>query len=162
MLGITDTGASYDRVRAWARSDGDRDAVVDLVDGSGAALSYADLVKRADVLAAQVRAHCAGHDQPVAVLLGRPGDTIVAMLATIAAGAVYCPLDTEVPDSRLAAVMERLAVRVAIADAAHAWRLPAEVIALLPYGDDALTESLPVAPKSPEDLARQGRPKVWR
>lgn len=153
MLGTTDTGASYDRVRTWARSDGDRDAVVDLVDGSGSALSYADLVKRVDVLAAQVRAHCAGHDRPVAVLLGQPGDTIVGMLATIAAGAVYCPLDTEVPDSRLAAVMERLAVRVAIADPANAWRLPAEVIALLPDGDDALTEPLPVAPKSPEDLA---------
>src|SRR4051812_27501821 len=88
-----------DLIRALARSDGDREALVDLVHGDGVPLSYAGLVDRVDALAYRLRASGVGPEQPVAVLLERSLDTVVAMLAVLAAGGAYCPLDVTAPDA---------------------------------------------------------------
>ncbi len=114
-----------DLVRSQARADGDRVALIDL-DGTAAArsLSYAELVERVDALAHRLRASGAGPEQPVAVLLERSLDTVVAMLAVLAAGGAYCPLDVSAPEARIGTVMRRLGARVAVADGAYAGRLP--------------------------------------
>jgi amino acid adenylation domain-containing protein len=117
----------YDLVRAQARANGDRAALADLAGGSRPPLSYAGLVERVDRLADRLGACGLRPAEPVVVLLGRSADTVVAMLAIFSAGGAYCPLDTTAPDARLTAMVRRLGARLALADDAHADRLPAGV-----------------------------------
>ncbi|MFI0939421.1 amino acid adenylation domain-containing protein [Streptomyces sp. NPDC021020] len=145
-------------VRARAQSAGDREALVDLAD-AGATLTYAALMNRVDALADSLRAADVGPEDPVAVLLDRPADTVVAMLAVFAAGGVYCPIDAGAPAPRLTAVLDRLGARVAIADDVNAVRLPAGVAAVRPQvpGAVAADRAAPVpdaaAPGDPDALA---------
>jgi amino acid adenylation domain-containing protein len=139
----------YDLVRAHSRSDGDRPA---LVDGSGTPVRYRELVDRVDGLAERLRAHGVGPEQPVAALLDRSVDTVVAMLAVLAAGGAYCPLDTTAPDARNAAIVHRLGARVAVADQAGARKLPAGTTIVDPTGPAAGRAGTGVAP-DPDALA---------
>ncbi|WP_320069479.1 amino acid adenylation domain-containing protein [Micromonospora sp. RTGN7] len=154
-----------DLVRAQARSGGERDALVDLVDGATTTLSYAALVERVDDLAARLRAAGTVPEQPVVVLLGRSADTIVAMLAVLEAGGVYCPLDPAVPPARTGAMVRDLGARVAIADGENASRLPGGVQVVDPAGTGPGRTGAPVQPH-PDSLAyilhtsgSTGRPK---
>ncbi|MEY3673213.1 MAG: hypothetical protein RI904_2870, partial [Pseudomonadota bacterium] len=64
-------------------------------------LSYSELDQRANQLARHLIAQGVGPDQVVAILLGRSPEMIVAMLATLKAGAAYLPLDPTYPIGRL-------------------------------------------------------------
>jgi len=139
-------------IRGWARSDGDRDALVDLVDGAGMPISYAKLVDQVDALAYQLRASGVGPEQPVAVLLNRSHDTVVAMLAVLAAGGAYCPLDVTAPDARIATIMRRLDARLAVTDPANACRLPPGTIVAGAAATAPAEPVLPV-PLDPDTLA---------
>ncbi|MFJ4653266.1 amino acid adenylation domain-containing protein [Nocardia sp. NPDC088792] len=110
-----------DLIRARAEQAGDRTAL----SGDGRSTTYRELLARTDALAHRLRTAGVTPQLPVAVHLNDPADTVVAMLATLTVGAVYCPLDTTAPADRLAAIMSRLHCRFAIADATSAHRLPA-------------------------------------
>ena len=140
----------HDLVRARARADGGAPALA-AADGSGAVTTYAELLDRVDALAGRLRASGVGPDVPVAVLLDDTADTVVAMLATAAAGGVHCPLDTTAPDARLVALVRALGAGVAVAGDATAHRLPADVVVVPPSatGSPVL---LPLPPRS-DDLA---------
>jgi amino acid adenylation domain-containing protein len=69
------------------------------------ALSYGELVYRARLLAARLRAQGAAPEARVAVCVDRSPRMVVALLAVLAAGAAYVPLDPEHPPRRLAAVL---------------------------------------------------------
>jgi amino acid adenylation domain-containing protein len=145
----------YDLIRARARLNGDSHALVDLVDGSGM-LSYAGLVDRVDGLAHRLRARGVGPEQPVAILLERSTDTVVAMLAVLAAGGVYCPLDMTAPDARTTALVRGLRARVAITDGANAGRLPAGTVVVDPAGSGTEETGFspgPAVPPHPDALA---------
>ncbi len=144
--------AISDLIRTQARSGGDRDALVDLVDGARMPLSYAGLVDRVDALAYRLRANGVGPEQPVAVLLDRSLDTVVAMLAVLAAGGAYCPLDVTAPDARTVAIVRRLGARVAIANRADAGRLPAGTTVVDPTAAGP-AEPFPAVPPDPDTLA---------
>ncbi|MGC5016354.1 amino acid adenylation domain-containing protein [Streptosporangium sp. DT93] len=139
-----------DLIRARARVDGDHDALVDLA--GTVPLSYAGLVGRVDALAHRLRACGAGPEQPVAVLLDRSVDTIVAMLAVLAAGGAYSPLDVTAPDARVAATVRHLGARMVIADHANADRLGAGVV-VVPPDAEAPQEPFAAAPPTPDTLA---------
>ncbi|MFC0527581.1 amino acid adenylation domain-containing protein [Phytohabitans kaempferiae] len=141
----------YDLVRAQARTEGDRHALVDAAAG-GTALTYAELVGRVDALAERLRASGVGADQPVAVMVDRPLDQIVALLAAMAAGGAYCPLDATAPDARLTAIVRAVGARVAVADPANAARLPAGTEVVSPAAGTASGSAAVVAP-SPDALA---------
>lgn len=119
---------AHDLFRAQARGHPDAHA---LVDDSGVPLRYADLLDRVDVLAAELHGRGAT-GRPVAVLLERSADTVVAMLAVLTAGCVYCPLDRTAPAQRMTAILQALGTRVAIADGANAERLPGTVDVIPP------------------------------
>jgi amino acid adenylation domain-containing protein len=144
----------YDLVRAQARAQGDRPALVDLTDGPGSPLSYAGLLERVDRLTGRLRERGVGPEEPVAVVLDRSADTVVAMLAVLAAGGAYCPLDVTTPDARLAAMVRRLGARVAVADPDHVGRLPAGTVPVDPADGPPRSAggSAPVSP-DPDSLA---------
>lgn len=121
----------YDLVRAQAQANADSPALV-VADSTSGSVSYAELVGRVDALAERLREAGVGPDQPVAVLLDRSTDMVVAMLAALAAGGAYCPLDATAPDGRLAAITRALGARVAIAERADAHRLPAATEVVTP------------------------------
>jgi amino acid adenylation domain-containing protein len=85
----------------------------------------------------------------VAVLLDRSTDTVVAMLAAMAAGGAYCPLDLTAPDTRLTAIVTSLGARVAIADRANSARLPAGTAILAPPSRAATLGPAPRPETSP-------------
>ncbi|ALG07358.1 non-ribosomal peptide synthetase [Kibdelosporangium phytohabitans] len=64
------------------------------------ALSFAELNARANRLAHWLIAQGAGPEQVVALALPRSADMIVAILAVFKAGAVYLPLDPDLPGDR--------------------------------------------------------------
>ncbi|MFF9785277.1 amino acid adenylation domain-containing protein [Streptomyces nigrescens] len=64
-------------------------------------VTYAELDARAGRLARLLMARGAGPEEPVALVLPRSVELIVAMLAVLKAGAAYVPLDPEYPVERL-------------------------------------------------------------
>jgi amino acid adenylation domain-containing protein len=88
-------------------------------------LSYSELQVRAERLAACILGWGVQPGQPVAVLLERGAESIVALLAVLRAGAVWVPLDPDTPDRRLALILEDAAPAMVIAETATRARLPA-------------------------------------
>ncbi|MBW8843383.1 MAG: amino acid adenylation domain-containing protein, partial [Burkholderiales bacterium] len=88
-------------------------------------LSYAELNTRANQLAHHLVALGVGPDTRVAICLPRSTEMVVALLATLKAGAAYVPLDPAYPAQRLAFMLEdcRATVLVSRSDCAQA--LPA-------------------------------------
>ena len=66
----------------------------------GLTLSYAELDRRSQRLAARLAAHGVGPETPVAVLMDRSGELVVTLLAILRAGGAYVPLDTRAPRAR--------------------------------------------------------------
>ncbi|MFI1170372.1 amino acid adenylation domain-containing protein [Streptomyces melanogenes] len=92
-------------------------------------VTYGELDERVASLAERLRAAGVAPGQPVAVVLPRGADSVVALLACLRTGAVYCPLSPADPPARTALLLERLA--------------PALV--LTGEGGPALPDSLPTA-----------------
>ncbi|MEH1097958.1 amino acid adenylation domain-containing protein [Micromonospora sp. CPCC 205561] len=70
-----------------------------------ATLTFAELDRRADRLAALLVARGAGPDRYVGLLLPRTAEAIVALLAVLKAGAAYLPLDPDLPARRVDAML---------------------------------------------------------
>lgn len=80
------------------------------------ALTYRELLERADRLAARLRAAGVGPGVPVGLCLGRGAGMAVAALAVLRAGGAYVPLDPGHPEARLRFMIEDAGVRLLIAD----------------------------------------------
>ncbi|WP_266171995.1 polyketide synthase [Dyella subtropica] len=72
------------------------------VEWQSGALSYGELELRSNHVAAALMAAGVSTGSPVALLLDRSADAIVAMLGILKAGAAYLPLDASYPAERLA------------------------------------------------------------
>ena len=100
----------------------------------GERMTYAELARCSDRLAAQlVAAGCVPGDR-VGLLVPKCLLAVVAMHAVLKAGAVYVPLDTESPAQRLARIVEAAEPRLLLALPEAAARLDAlaEAVALPP------------------------------
>ena len=75
------------------------------VEEGESALTYRELNAKADQLALLLRAHGVSHGSVVGLFMGRSAVTIVAMLATLKAGAAYVPLDPDYPPARLSTMI---------------------------------------------------------
>ncbi|WP_261703175.1 amino acid adenylation domain-containing protein [Streptomyces rhizosphaerihabitans] len=69
-------------------------------------LTYEDLDRRSDELAAAIQAHASLSDQPIAILLERSPEMVIAALAVLKTGSCYVPLDPESPSARLDVILE--------------------------------------------------------
>nr|WP_041842091.1 non-ribosomal peptide synthetase [Actinoplanes friuliensis] len=92
-------------------------------------LTYAELLNRADRLAARLRSRGCGPEQVVAVALPRRIDLVIAFLAVLRAGAVYLPIDPDQPAARTAVVLH---------DAAPVLVITAGALAGVPAGTGTL------------------------
>jgi amino acid adenylation domain-containing protein len=72
----------------------------------GACLTFAGLNERANQLARHLNAAGVGPEVPVAVMLERSTEMVVALLAILKAGGAYVPLDPSYPAARLAFVLD--------------------------------------------------------
>jgi amino acid adenylation domain-containing protein len=88
------------------------------VSQSGNELSYAELHRLSDGLAANLIAAGVMPEASVAVLLPRSPELIVAALGIWKAGGVYLPLDPNWPAERMQFVLDDAGVRFAVTDAA--------------------------------------------
>jgi amino acid adenylation domain-containing protein len=95
---------------AQAQARGEAVALVD----EAKQLSYAALSRRARAMADHLRRAGAGPDRPVALCLPRSTDMIAAVLAVMAAGAAYLPLDPELPPARRDLILSDAGVRLMI------------------------------------------------
>ena len=102
-------------------------ALIDLGAG-GAEMTYRELDRRSALLARRLRAVGAAPDMPVAVLLERSADMVVALLGILRAGAAYVPLDLGYPWERLAWMLEDSGARLVVTRGA----------ALEPFGSEGL------------------------
>ncbi|WP_327168412.1 non-ribosomal peptide synthetase [Streptomyces subrutilus] len=147
-------------------------------------LDYAALNDRANRLARLLAERGAGPEQPVAVMLPRSPELVVAALAALKAGAVFLPVDADYPADRIGYMLEDARPPVLLTDTATRSRpagLPdlaalgvtpvlldtAETAAhLAELGGHDLTDADRVAPLHPENTAyiiytsgSTGRPK---
>ncbi|MFI0976441.1 amino acid adenylation domain-containing protein, partial [Streptomyces sp. NPDC021093] len=79
-------------------------------------VTYQELDVRANRLAHRLIAAGAGPESRVALLLDRGVDAVVAMLATLKAGAAYVPLDPRQPAARTTEILRESAARVVLTD----------------------------------------------
>lgn len=89
-----------------------------------AALSYAELDRRANRLARHLIRQGCGPGDTVAILVERSFDLVIAILAVLKSGAAYMPLDASLPSSRIVFMLDDSAATIVIASdellAAHA------------------------------------------
>ncbi|WP_261566775.1 non-ribosomal peptide synthetase [Frankia gtarii] len=81
-------------------------------------LTYAQLVARAEAIAAALRARGAGPKSVVGVCLDRSGDLVAALLGVLLAEAAYLPLDPSHPQARLAEVARSAGAGIIVTTAA--------------------------------------------
>ena len=103
-----------------ARKTPDATAVVDV----NVTLTYGELDRRADALAAHLRNAGVGPDAAVGVYMERCVEYVVAILAAMKAGGAYVPLELAYPASQLQDVLSDCEPTVVLTKDAHAGRLP--------------------------------------
>ena len=103
-----------------AQKSPDATAVVD----ANTTLTYAELDRRADALAAHLRSVGVGRDAAVGVYMERCAEYVVAILAAMKAGGAYVPLELAYPASQLEDVLSDCEPIVVLTKDAHAGRLP--------------------------------------
>ena len=82
------------------------------------AISYAELKRRSAALASVLQAEGVSRDTPVAVLLERSVDFVVAIVAVMRAGGAYVPLDPALPDERIRFILTDCAAPVLLTKSA--------------------------------------------
>ncbi|WP_328649576.1 amino acid adenylation domain-containing protein [Amycolatopsis sp. NBC_00348] len=113
-----------------------------------AELTYAEVDRRADALAARLRERGAGPEVFVGICLPRSAEAVICALAVAKTGAAFVPIDARQPRDRVAFILEDTGTGLVLTDAATAagalTGFRGEV--LLIGGDDDAAESRPVPP----------------
>ncbi|MDH6117663.1 amino acid adenylation domain-containing protein [Kitasatospora sp. GAS204B] len=106
------------------------------------ALSYAELDRQADLVAARLRAAGARPGALVATCLPRGPELVIAELGVLKSGAAYLPLDPANPPGRLAAVLDEACPLAVLTDRQHP-ELPdtVRILTLDELLDDADTDT---------------------
>uniref|UniRef100_UPI000A7432CD amino acid adenylation domain-containing protein n=1 Tax=Nocardia sienata TaxID=248552 RepID=UPI000A7432CD len=141
-------------------------------------LTYAELERRANVLARRLISEGAGPEALVAVLLPRSLDLVVALLAVIKSGAGYVPVDPDSPADRIAYILQDARPATVVLDSSVRVELPGGISRVVVDGyaveagdiedadDGPITDADRLAPLRPDNTAyviytsgSTGRPK---
>jgi amino acid adenylation domain-containing protein len=166
------SGANGGAGTIWRWLDKAPDAVA--VTGSDGQMTYRELHRRVEDLAAVLRGHGVGPEVPVGLCVERTTGMLVAMLAVWAAGGAYVPLDPAFPAGRLRMMREDAGIGLVLTqagvDPALLDGVPA-VLTLSPggrplNGAPSSSVAVPAAAADPDRLAylmftsgSTGRPK---
>jgi amino acid adenylation domain-containing protein len=120
--------------------------------GGGEILSYAELDRRASILAQRLQAFGVVPESRVALLLGRGPETAIAMLGVWKAGGAFVPLDPAAPAGRLAGILADAEPAVVIHHGALPMPLPAGMRSL-----DLASPERPRESGGPSPEIRPGR-----
>ncbi|MDF9811413.1 amino acid adenylation domain-containing protein [Streptomyces sp. SPB162] len=107
-------------------------------------LTYGDLDEQVAAVARRMLAAGVTAGRPVAVVLPRGADSVVALLACLRIGAVYCPLSPSDPRSRLDLLLNRLEPALVLTSAAAGVTLP-EGLAVTALDADSYPAAHPAA-----------------
>ncbi|MEV7770270.1 amino acid adenylation domain-containing protein [Kitasatospora sp. NPDC086791] len=131
----------------------------------GGTLRYAELDARANRLAHHLTTLGVGTETPVAMLMERSVDLVVATLAILKAGGCYVPMHTSLPPERMAAVLADTGAPVLLTDRADPG-FPHHAVVVRPGEESASPAHRPGVPVHPDQLAyvmytsgSTGRPK---
>ncbi|MEQ1911190.1 MAG: amino acid adenylation domain-containing protein, partial [Vicinamibacterales bacterium] len=132
------------------------DAVA-ILDGS-TRLTYADLERRSNQLAAHLQEAGAGPECCIGVFLERSAQFVVSTLSVLKAGAAYLPIDSSTPPERVAFILTDAQAPLLLTHRGHATRLPAGPWRVIDLDADApgiaaRTMLSPSIEPAPEDLA---------
>ena len=148
--------ALWEAFERQVRATPDADA---LSAGGGERYSYAELHAAASRLAVELAAHGIGPETVVALMLPRSSRSIVAILAVLAAGGAYLPIDIALPAARIESIMCQASPVLAVVEAGRA-ELVTTGIPTLILDDPAvaarisrLPASAPAVRRDPENCA---------
>src|SRR5262249_28164804 len=100
-------------IDGWGRSHPDRPAHV----SRHGRLTYGDLLRRSDAVAAHLARVLPDDRSPVAVLGHKEPEVLVAFLAAVKAGHPYVPIDTAAPPQRVERIVTAAGARVTLTPA---------------------------------------------
>ena len=132
----------------WTEMVADQDPDAVAVSDTHTALTYRELMERADGLAARLVAAGAGRGQIVAFALPKSVHIAVAVLGTLRAGAAYLPVDPDYPAERIAYLLDDAGPVCMVTTPELAHRLPCTALTI-----DETTGPPVRVPVSPADAA---------
>ncbi len=100
----------------WVEEQAARTPNAEVVRCAGESVTYAQLMARADRIAASLCSRGGGPGTLVGVSLRRSIDLIAALLAVLKTGAAYVPLDPRFPAARLGRMVEHSGMRLILSD----------------------------------------------
>ncbi|WP_168714696.1 non-ribosomal peptide synthetase [Streptomyces sp. A0592] len=118
----------------------------------GGTVSYAELDSRANRLAHHLTACGVGPESPVALLMERSVDLVVATLAVLKAGGCYVPMHASLPPERMAALLADTAAPVLLTDRADPG-FPHEAVVVRPGDGNTAPAHAPGVRVHPDRLA---------
>ncbi|ORV14028.1 non-ribosomal peptide synthetase [Mycobacterium celatum] len=113
--------------------------------GSGELYTYSELYAQACRLAGELAAHGVGPETVVALALPRSPRYIVAILAVLAAGGAYLPVDITLPEARIESIVCQANPTLAISDVGYHKLLPAGLPSVL-LDDNDVSERISCFP----------------
>jgi amino acid adenylation domain-containing protein len=84
------------------------------IDGGAASVRYADLYAQARQVAAALRQHDVRHAEPVGLLMSDRASLVAAMIGTLTASAAFVPIASDLPEGRIAAMLDACPLRLIV------------------------------------------------
>lgn len=122
-----------------------------LTAGNSERYTYAELHAAACRLAGVLAAHGVGPETVVALALPRSGQSIVAILAVLAAGGTYLPIDVSLPAARIQSILRQANPALAIVGDGCADLVGAQIPKLDPAVAEGNSRDVAVAPRAHRD-----------
>ena len=141
----------HESIATRAATDPNAAAVV----ASDMTITYAELDRQANQLAHQLRERGVRRGNCVGLVVGADGRLIVGIIAILKAGGTYLPLDREVPDDRLADMIDQSGADLILTadEFDPPERIDVDVIDVSALDDDGRDPGPPSDPPQPDDIA---------
>ena len=158
VSGVNETVSSYDHSLCAHRlfeQQALRTPGAVALDDAGKTITYSEVNERANRLAWFLRSQGAVSEDRVAICMDRSPGAVIAVLATLKAGAAFLPLDPRLPPDRLRTLLEDAQPKLVLCQARHASKLIADGLRVLDL-DQCPTDIAPRPAGNLPDLATSG------